>query len=301
MVSLVFNTFLRLMLKGEYYRNGIYYVHHIPDRGNIGDYLCSPRHYFLMENNRGRDIVILGGGVFSEYGLKRIRKSRVPFGSVVLWGVGESVRNGISPVISDLPYMAWGIRDSDMSDKHFLPCVSCMHGMLDMCLPKDEKILVFVNADPKVTSKESLRMFRRLSQNLNGFFLLNNCEEKELIGSFGRASHIVTNSYHGAYWGLLSGRRVTLMGYSSKFIDLLKSFGMSEDDMITVGRGEDVSSVVKNIDFERDYIALRDPEEMREKFRNINLDFAKGLVNAGVIKMFDFGEKSYVKSGVNFD
>lgn len=295
MASLFFNIYLYLRLRNYFYHNGVYYIHHMPERGNLGDYLCSPRHYFDLKKKSGSKLVVLGGGVFSEYGRRKLRKLKLPSSSVVLWGVGESTKDIRPSAVLDLPYMAWGIRDADFSDEHFLPCVSCMHSMLDMPVPKEESILCFANADSKVTSKGSLDEFRKFSERVKGDFLLNNCSENHFIEALQKATHIVTNSYHGAYWGLLSGRKVTLMGYSSKFYNLFKVMGLRKERVIGIGRGDD-SSLIKaldGLDLSRDFVLLEKSSEMREKFRMINIGFAESLAHMGAVDSFSYNLRSY--------
>jgi polysaccharide pyruvyl transferase WcaK-like protein len=55
----------------------------------------------------------------------------------------------------------------------------------------------------------------------DSMFITNQAPEKDFMKCLAQSSHIITSSYHGAYWGLLSGRTVTLMGYSFKFKSLL--------------------------------------------------------------------------------
>ena len=54
------------------------------------------------------------------------------------------------------------------------------------------------------------------------------------VDIFQNNQHIITNSYHAAYWGLLSGHNVTLLGYSSKFTSLLKIFNLDDNLLIKI-------------------------------------------------------------------
>src|SRR5690606_19836691 len=98
-----------------------------PRRGNIGDYLCSPRHYFSFQQPV-EDLHVVGGGVFVGFAIESLKKRKIPFDKSVLWGVGQSLRelSAAAGQVSELPFKEWGIRDKDwVAAEHFLPCVSC--------------------------------------------------------------------------------------------------------------------------------------------------------------------------------
>lgn len=72
--------------------NGIRFFHHNPPRGNIGDYLCSPRHYFEFDPAIS-GLNIIGGGVYVDMGVRFIKKHGLDPAHTILWGVGESIRD----------------------------------------------------------------------------------------------------------------------------------------------------------------------------------------------------------------
>ena len=60
-------------------------------------------------------------------------------------GVGRSLKRGSDSLerIATLPHLAWGLRDIDgvADPERFLPCVSCLHPMLDAGAGQDGTLL----------------------------------------------------------------------------------------------------------------------------------------------------------------
>lgn len=54
---------------GYFEESGIRFFHHNPPRGNLGDYLCSPRHYFEFVASES-PLNIIGGGVYVDMGVR---------------------------------------------------------------------------------------------------------------------------------------------------------------------------------------------------------------------------------------
>nr|WP_320051399.1 hypothetical protein [uncultured Desulfuromonas sp.] len=220
--------------------NGVTYIHHAPSRGNIGDFLCSPRHYFTFHTPL-QGLHIVGGGVFVGLAVDKLMRHNIPCDNAILWGAGQSLRSPepLGEPVADLPYLDWAIRDraSVLSDERFVPCCSCLHAMLDVA-PQSDRTLLFLNADPKVTAEDNMRWTQNFAQKNGWDLLFNNCSEQTFTAALHNSQRIITNSYHGSYWGLLSGRKVTVLGYSSKFIHLLNNVDLPADRMIKIDRGD---------------------------------------------------------------
>ncbi|SEA10582.1 hypothetical protein SAMN05660420_01228 [Desulfuromusa kysingii] len=275
--------------------NGITFIHHNPDRGNIGDYLCSPRHYFKFHNPI-KDLHIIGGGVFVGLAIDKIRRNNISFEKSVLWGAGQSLRNFNQQTksIDDLPYLDWAIRDKKyvLSEKNFVPCCSCLHQMLETPV-STHKTLLFLNADPKVTSSATIDFCNQIAMSKGWEILFNNCTETDIVNSLKYCDHIVTNSYHGSYWGLLSGRKVTMMGYSSKFISLLDLFNFSDKNLIQISRGEASTLIeaLEEINDETKAIQLANSVGYLKTFRNLNISFADRLIAHQAFSDYTFTDR----------
>lgn len=280
--------------------SGIRYIHHQPTLGNIGDTLCSPKHYFSFESPI-KELTIIGGGVFVNYAMKTVKKNKLDISKTILWGTGLSIRPSKEKpsLLQSLDYLAWGIRDKDMltDDEHYLPCVSCLHSMIDDShqteISTEDSTLLFINADPKVTSSEHIAAIKNICQENNWYFLLNNCSENDISIALKSHQKVITNSYHGTYWGLLSGKDVISIGYSSKFKSLLRSMNFDAEALVPVDRGSGDSLVncLAGIAQRQHYIKLEDHKKMLASCRQKNINFADNLVHKQVVSSYKLKHK----------
>ena len=234
-----------------------------------------------------KNLVIIGGGVFSDFGSKRLRQLGLSQKSTVLWGIGTSrAEGGLAPHERDWDeksYLLAGLRDKDRlpHGELYLPCVSALHEMLDE-EPKESRCLVFLNADPKVTSAESRAHLESLAKARDWLFLTNDCNEEEFRELFEKASHVVTNSYHGAYWSWLSGRQACVLGHSSKFESLFLSLDLPKEKLVRYQREESMAlaKALEKIE-EGSFLALEDSKKTLASCRDLNQKFAERLQQLG--------------------
>ena len=104
-----------------------------------------------------------------------------------------------------------GLRDYDPSSKfHWVPCASCMHPAFDKTYEIKNDIIWYEHKKQLIKDfgKDVIPRFVNTGDNMD--------QTIELLGS---ANIILTNSYHGAYWGTLLKKKVILVGghWSSKF------------------------------------------------------------------------------------
>jgi hypothetical protein len=218
-------------------KENILFLRNRPRYFNLGDFLCTPMHYFDFSCNAYESAfflknkphkVILGGGAFNDLGLGQ----NVDHKKTVLWGVGSSVHGRDSKPTQgdDLPYALYGLRDPDaVSDPaKLLPCVTCLHPLVQLPAGKDTG--VFLNFDQGVTDLHTLRNDPFFRDNDLQIFT-NFMNELRFMKAFSGCRRIITNSYHVSYWSLLSGREVAIVGYSSKFRSLMKLVGLNPDSL----------------------------------------------------------------------
>jgi hypothetical protein len=270
-------------------KNEITFVHHEPRIFNIGDYLCSPKHYFYFINPIN-NLYIIGGGIFPSFARKYLKKNNLKKNQVILWGIGESNSKNFIPqkLKMDKGFLQVGIRDIlSVEQEYFLPCVSCLHPMLDLNILGKGTVL-FLNADIEVTINIDSNFYQKLLDKKNWSIAFNNCTEEQIIDIFQNNQHIITNSYHAAYWGLLSGHNVTLLGYSSKFTSLLKIFNLDDNLLIKITRGDNNSilEVLENIDYLDNSYKLTDAKLVLKEFRNKNINFINKLKEKSIITDF---------------
>jgi polysaccharide pyruvyl transferase WcaK-like protein len=152
-------------------------------------------------------------------------------------------------------------------------------------MPERDKTLLHINADPRIYSINSLLKVKRLAQEKNALFITNRAPEKDFVSCLAKSSHIITSSYHGAYWGLLSGRTVTLMGYSFKFKSLLNILNLKEN-FIPFKKGDQKTLLqATNKAFDQSVVhKLENHTEILSQFRGKQLDFANMLENKKILK-----------------
>jgi hypothetical protein len=234
---------------------------------NIGDELCTADNYFSIEADDG--ITFVGGGVWNIEKLATEPSSK----KTVLWAVGRSVRYPLNPTsIGNLNFLEWGIRDKeDLIDKtRFLPCVSCLNDSI-IAAPKESNALVFTNANLKVSSE--------IKEKEAGItYLTNSSSFDQFISAWERSSLIITNSYHGIYWGLLSGREVIPYGYSSKFTNVTKMFGIEfpEGQLYSADNTKTMLGLMQK---NKTRIQLKSSSNWVDSFRNMNMEFAENKLS----------------------
>lgn len=219
---------------------------------NVGDLLCAPHLYFpellgadareilgfrvADEPDRGArlafkdafaeaDMIFVGGGGLLEIDFfqpffKFLADNKRSNQKVVLWGAGHnswklgdwrhlkqsySFESGLFDLI--------GVRDSD---HHYpwVPCVSCMDTTFDA--PAEITREVGVYAHSGTLRNETLK--KKLPTGLD--ILDNSSNFSEALEFIGSCELVLTDSFHGAYWATLLGRRVIAFPSSSKFYDL---------------------------------------------------------------------------------
>lgn len=201
---------------------------HCADKTNIGDMLCTPislfdsykktynqivmdiREDMPLSRVKSDDIIILGGGGLLNYNddwNKRINQLLATQARVIAWGVGLNTH--YDDLAQKIPidfdrFSLFGGRDWN-GHKNYCPCVSCLNPKIHRYYPIVRPIGIVEHKENPIPLD-----YERIS---------NNAGEKQDIFSFiGSSKVIITNTYHGAYWGLLMGKKVILYRpFSSQF------------------------------------------------------------------------------------
>lgn len=194
---------------------------HIKNTRNLGDLNCSPQQYFpqfqdcqridvsqVDELPRGQAVIVGGGGLFmmhTHHHFARWSETR----PVIVWGAGLNYPNGASfeyELVKSLKQCAIvGIRNPAFAYKHgfeYVPCASCLHPAFDP-LPGEQrgyKVLFYEHVERRFAPKNSWKC-----HNMDVGFGLANVLER-----FRQSEYVITNSFHGAYWGLCMQRRVIM-------------------------------------------------------------------------------------------
>lgn len=195
---------------------------HLRETDNIGDHACSPFDYFdwgdatvsdVRKNDTPKyDVGIYGGGkIFG--GLSSYEGVRRDKGAMnIAWGVSTVQTFPIS-----LRYMRARrkmdlIGSRDFTDRRYAyaPCASCMSPHFDSPPAPEHDVVFYAHAGK--TAKMGIKVPTDMPMKDNNCATL--AEALQFIAS-GRT--VVSNSYHGVYWGLLMGRKVVCVPFSGKF------------------------------------------------------------------------------------
>lgn len=197
------------------------------DPTNCGDWWSLPARYFTFPlhdnvvdvNDYGgrsllKGMVILGGGGLIGPAFRQIGDMLGDPGiRCIGWGLGDNMlddkRSGYVGGFTDLPdyirqFKLLGIRDV-IDGLRWVPCASCMHPVFSENYERRHDVVVLEH--------------KRIPLGIKGVpTMTNNGNDIEQIVRFiASGDTVVTNSYHGAYWAILLGRKCVAIPFSSKF------------------------------------------------------------------------------------
>lgn len=204
---------------------------------NVGDYWSCPSHYYKDFSNQkifdikkfkdsdlnSKALIIGGGGLLGAKTFdKTMRKISKWKNKKVLWAVGDNVHTSkCNPNFLDyvFDYDVVGIRDYIKGyEKYWLPCVSCKHPVFDKYISNKiiHKYVYFEHYGFPFKTDIKEKYPAPCMSNAG-----TNIEEK--IYFLSRSEYVFTNTYHGAYWALLLGKKVICTDWSSKFNNMKHS------------------------------------------------------------------------------
>jgi hypothetical protein len=240
---------------------------------NIGDELCTPDNYFNIESDG--DYRIIGGGVWNIESYGTDGKSS----NTILWAAGKSNKEFSKTSYintGNFRYAEWSIRDRDLlGDKsRFVPCVSCLNDSI-ISDPIGNKTLIFTNANTAVSPNI------QIPETDDTIVMKNDEPFESFIEKWKQCDRVITNSYHGIYWSLLSGRAVSPYGYSSKFKSVMSLFDMEipRENLYHYRTQEPFKSMIKK---KQNFVSAKDCSKIRDDFRNLNIEYAEKLSRLGV-------------------
>lgn len=191
---------------------------------NIGDRYVTPVRYFdflrkaLIVNIWGNvlppqlheNYVIVGGGGFlgnPDFNPNMELLARLKPKKLICWAVGHNLHGSKEIVMPDYlrHYDLVGVRDYGYGYE-WVPCPSCLNPLFDRQYEIKNRIVIYRHSNVDIS--------------VEGFPLLKNNEQslKKVLAFLGSAEIILTNTYHGAYWGILLNRKVIIVSpFSSRF------------------------------------------------------------------------------------
>lgn len=194
---------------------------HIIDPRNLGDQVCCPLDYFPEWESAPRanfpdwesveGFKVFGGGGIFHPGILDIlaRISRNPKGKIVVWGAGINL-HGQTELVWPQFLQSWdlvGLRDTG-NPWEYVPCASCLHPAFDVTREPVHEVVCYSHWEYPLG-------FR--------FRTMTNSQPKEIfpdvLDFIGSGKVLLTNTFHGAYWGLLLGRKVVVVNpFSNRFL-----------------------------------------------------------------------------------
>jgi hypothetical protein len=225
---------------------------HRLNTNNVGDLRCAPHLYFpeLLGSDAREilgfrsadapireervafntafsdaDTIVVGGGglleidFFQPFFTYLADKKRTDQ-KVILWGAGHNDwvlgdwRNLKAHYTFDASlFDLIGTRDAD-EQYRWVPCVSCMSPALDTPRPIKREIGVYAHVGT-INNEE----FRKKLP--TGFEMIDNTSSfEDAVEFLGTSELVLTDSFHGAYWATMMGRKVVAFPSSSKFYSL---------------------------------------------------------------------------------
>lgn len=273
--------------------SAVAFMHYRTSVFNLGDYLSSPRHYFrFVPRPSGRPVAVIGGGVFGRY-----ERLRGPAAAIdidqrarVAWAVGLSLKGDVGGGVERFVEMARvfdaiSTRDPDHASEGvpFCPCSSVLNGIVD--LPPGDRTGILLNFDPRASGRNPLAMLGTFRDVVVG---VNAVSERDFRRLFARCGRIVTNSYHTAFWGLLSGREVAIIGFSSKYDSIRAMFDLPlMPTRYAMGDAESLREAIASALRTNSFVSLDDAAAWRERFRGLNRHYAERLVAAGLFEQIE--------------
>jgi hypothetical protein len=215
-------------------------IHRIDD--NIGDWMSSPLRFYSFPTiteevdilgvksgfSLDHDVLLGGGGLLARdpfaAGVQYISKHTR--GLLIGWGIGHNSYTGLGESLSYPDclrrFTLLGVRDYGQG-LPYVPCVSCLSPLFDRACEVRHEVVVYRHGKKPWPLQIGA-----------GIPVMQNTEAtrvpgggSEMCAAFGRVieflSHaeiILTNSYHGMYWGVLLGKKVLAVPFSTKFYAL---------------------------------------------------------------------------------
>jgi len=164
------------------------------------------------------DFIIYGGGAIAGRLHRRQPHLAVMARKRIAWGIGSSCfgQNEPGPLPSGFDLL--GSRDRLLDC--YSPCPSCMSYLFDRITKPVHKLIVYLNDDTRIPRPSGITGLPIAGNWIKPGSSLRTSFE-DVINFLASGETVLTNSYHGAYWATLLGRKVVAApAYSSKLQNL---------------------------------------------------------------------------------
>lgn len=212
----------------------LYFLHHY-DRINQGDVLSGPYHYFdfgmpyekISWDKQiikpapiaagSKDTIIMGGGIYFAKNKPRLENLLNRIDKIIGWGIGLDIRADPENFVKRFSLLGTRERQSSLIDNEsvfYVPCASCMHPAFEAFVgeyspertkPTASKTVLHTNGG--FNERELASLFEE-----QGIERTKTSSDFETtLSNLQNAACVVTNSYHGAYWASLMGKKVVCL------------------------------------------------------------------------------------------
>lgn len=241
---------------------------------NIGDLFSTPALYFdelkgierldiwkddfikLKGLIKDKVIILGGGGLIAnsdfEENIRLIINAKPKY--AIFWGAGHNTHNGSQIVYPDYvkQFDLVGIRDFNVKEYQWVPCSSCLHPLF--------------NEKYKITHPVVVYEHKNFPLNITEYPIMNNRGDdlSKVLQFLSSGEVVITNTYHGAYWATLLGRKVIVIDpFSTKFSGLkhqptfasINSYENNLNDLISYPESLE-ECIQANLNFNKQFIAL---------------------------------------------
>lgn len=243
----------------------------IHDPNNLGDQVCNPCDYFDFLKDAERidawkkvwpddaHLIFGGGGLLHGQLIPAIQQvPRNGKRQLIWWGAGHN-EHGKTECLYENSWLAGfeaGIRDFhhktddwDVTRYEYIPCPSCMSKEFDEAQTHEAHgVVIYEHHSLPIPAECNMRLNNKK----------NASEFGSVIAVLAGASAVITNTYHGAYWGLLLGKRVAIYKpFSSRFYGFKIPVPFCDDDNIATLKAD------------------LPPSDYLQECRQLNIDFAE--------------------------
>lgn len=254
----------------------INFLHHF-DRPNKGDVKSGPYNYFNFPDHKKiswdksilksgssdfvpGDVLIHGGGIYFTRGKPRLDKIIAQSKYFIGWGIGLDPRIDDDDFTKKYHLLGTRERKSNLIDNKrvfYVPCASCMDSVFDSKGKATQDIIVHLNGG--FNEREIVKKFGEYSSTKT------TSSFEELIANIQSSNIVVTNSYHGAYWGSLLGKKVVC------YVTNVPKWDGLHENVVRVKSVNEIEGAIKS--------AVNVPSEYLEECRSINKDFYQKVLN----------------------
>lgn len=184
----------------------------VPDRQTLQDTM--EQASWRPKNKRYENLARQYHDALQDLTARTLERMPVDHGPRYVWGAGHNAdvtdsRIKYSRCLAEFRMV--GLRDwfGEDSRTRWTPCASCMHPALSRSYDIRNDVIWF---------EHKKRLIKDFGDDSIPRFINTGNNVEHTIELLGSANIILTNSYHGAYWGTLLGKRVIVVSpWSTKF------------------------------------------------------------------------------------